>query len=228
LACRKNPEPNLRYLYLLSVPNILGAFLLLYRAKAMCLYLEEQGIHCRITKFWRKPKTAHRWSTAHHIVTGKITLERLRQLEGGQDLDGNVWYRPEWDAGYDGSVSASVCQRIRQNAVHLGPPQTVYSEEGYPPNDPARLPNLPEIPISRHVYGLAIDMMVAWDGLDGAWSDRAASLVRQFGLARPVASESWHFELDARNGSNVSPFQFARWVIQAQFRRSAIRAQPKK
>jgi hypothetical protein len=210
----------IKYSYLFNVPNLYASALLLYRAASLCVYLEQQGIRCRITKFLRKPKTAHRWSTAHHIVNGKITLEQLRRLDDGRDLDGNVWYKPEWDAGGDGSQSASASEPIKQNAIHQGPPHTVYSQEGYAPNDPARLPNLPDIPISKHVYGLAIDMTVEWERLGGAWGDYAQALVAQFGLARPVASESWHFELGARNESRVSAWQVARWAIRSRRKRT--------
>lgn len=210
----------LKYSYLFHLPNMFRSARLLYRAESLCFYLEQQGIRCRITKFLRKPRTAHRWSTAHHIVNGGITLEQLRRLEGGRDLDGNVWYKPEWDAGGDGGMSANTSEQIKQNAIQQGPPHTVYSEEGYAPNDPARLPNLPEVPISKHVYGLAVDMFVEWDRLGGAWSDSAQALVARFGLARPVASESWHFELGARNESRPSALQVARWVIRSRRKRT--------
>lgn len=207
------------YLYLLNPKTFLHSMALLYRAIAMAVYLENNDISCRITKFIRRRETAHRWSTAHHIVNGRIKIGALRALKDGRDRDGNLWYKQDWDAGYDDKESASRCELIRINAIKLGSPQTVYSEEGYEPGDPARLPNLQDIPISKHVFGLAIDALVDWSKLGGPWSAFAREVVTKFGLVRPVYDEEWHFEVNPgtllviTHYIIVPPHRVAGWLI---------------
>lgn len=185
----------------------------------MTVYLEDQAIDCRITKFLRKRRTAHRWSTAHHIVNGRISIGALRRLKDGRDTDGNIWYKREWDAGHNDDASASACKLIKSNAIELGSPGTVYAEEGYAADDPARLPNLRDIPISKHIFGLAIDILVDWSKLGGPWSDHAKDVVTKFGLVRPVDHEHWHFEIDPDTLLAITPYfvipphQVAGWVI---------------
>ena len=207
------------YLYLLNPKTFFHSMALLYRSIAMAVYLENNEIHCRITKFLRKRETAHRWSTAHHIVNGRIKIGALRKLKGGKDRDGNLWYSQEWDTGYDDEISASKCEPIKINAIKLGSPQTVYAEEGYEPEDEARLPNLQDIPISKHVFGLAIDIKVDWHKLGGPWGDHAQKVVTKFGLVRPVEYEEWHFELipgtllAINHYIVVPPHKIAVWLI---------------
>jgi len=185
--------------------SLVQNILLPYRVVGMCLYLQSLGINCKITKFLRKKRTAHRWSTAHHIVFGKVSIGALRRLEDGRDRDGFQWYKPEWDDGSDDSTSANSIEEIRQNAITLGAPNTEYALEGYGSKDPARLPNLGDIPISKHVYGLAIDVLVDWSQFGGAWSQHARETVSQFGLIRPVPDEPWHFEIDQSRYFVVGP-----------------------
>jgi hypothetical protein len=180
--------------------------ILLYRVIALIVYLENQGVNCRIIKFFRKRKTAHRWSTAYQIFDGNISIGVLRSLQDGMDIDGNVWYRPEWDPGYDDYVSGNTSELIKRNAITLGPPKIVYAEEGYDPDDPHRLPNLKDIPVSKHVYGLAIDAFIEWSKLEGPCSDTAKGIVAKFGLVRPVDNESWHIEVDSEKLFAISPY----------------------
>jgi hypothetical protein len=46
----------------------------------------------------RSPKTAHRFSTAYHILHDFVSIEDLRKTP--IDADGNIWYKQEWDIYY--------------------------------------------------------------------------------------------------------------------------------
>jgi hypothetical protein len=167
-----------------------------YRITALKLYLNRLGINCKFNQHYRSKKTAHRWSTAYQIAIGNITLEDLRRLKNGKDQDGNIWYKKEWDLGEPYSECAKISTDILDNAIKVGPPRMVYAEEGYESDDPRRYPNVKSIPVSKHVYGKAIDFEIDWNQFGGAWSSNAAQIISQFGLIRPVKKEDWHFELD--------------------------------
>jgi hypothetical protein len=163
--------------------NACHAIVLRYKARLLCRHLETQGIHYTIAQQFRSKQGAHRWSTAYQIVTGNIPLETLRQLDGGRDRDGNIWYRKEWDAG-----------AIVENARSMQPPTHAYAEEGYEDSDPRRLPNLSTIPVSTHIRGQAIDILAEWDRVSDA-----ERIISGLGLTRPYAAEPWHFELTNRH-----------------------------
>ena len=179
----------------------------------MSYYLRSRGIDCIVNAHYRSCRVAHRWSTAHSIVAGKITLEVLRQLPDGQDSDGNIWFRPEWDCDIADAMSAAVCPAIVENAVRLGPPKMAYAREGYRPLDPRRRPNAPAIPISAHVYGGAIDLNIIWAKLDGPWSNAANTLIQRFGLVRPYRDEPWHVEYDTNRQAEFSLHDLVIWKI---------------
>jgi RHS repeat-associated protein len=46
----------------------------------------------------RSKETAHRWSTAYHILHDFVLIDDLRKNR--IDIDGNIWYRDEWDFLY--------------------------------------------------------------------------------------------------------------------------------
>ncbi len=76
-----------------------------------------------------------------------------------------------------------------------------YAYEGYPIGASHRLPNTTDVPVSQHVYGLAVDIDGDW--LVDPWSEEVNALVEKFGLVRPFSlgnvpesrEEWWHFEL---------------------------------
>jgi hypothetical protein len=130
----------------------------------------------------RSPRTAHKNSTAYEIRKGTVSLEALKALEGGKDLDGNVWYEDGWTEAE---------AKAKAERVWDGPE----AHEGYPVGDRRRLPNGLEAPkMSEHCTGEAMDVTIPWRDGDG-WHAEANELVKRFGLARPIAAERWHFEL---------------------------------
>jgi hypothetical protein len=159
----------------------------------------------------RPVKTAHIISTAHSIHDKQvISMDALRALPNGEDEDGNVWFRPEWDNWHLGVYP----QEVEDNALALARNEGDYlnkagtgvncAYEGYLPSDTARLPNVPEVPISNHVTGNAVDLSdIDWGPLGGAWSPEAIAFVDNFELTRPYSptattyciKEPWHFEL---------------------------------
>ena len=171
------------------------AALIRVRVKLLSYHLRRRGVMCTINAQFRPPALAHRWSTAHGIVTGRVTMGALRALDSGRDQDGNVWIRPQWGRELSDRMGSDACAQIVQNAIALGPAKMVYAEEGYEPEDPRRLPNTEDIPVSRHVGGRAIDLNVDWALLGGPWSEQSTALVTRFGLRRPVPEEPWHVEL---------------------------------
>jgi hypothetical protein len=184
----------------------------------MTLYLERRGVYARILQQRRAPSVAHRWSTADHIVSGDILLGALRSLEDGRDRDGNQWYRSEWDPGGRGGEAANASPALTENAVRLGNRRMSYAEEGYEPNDSRRRPNGPNVPVSKHVYGLAIDCRVDWDATGGPWSDASRALIENFGLLRPVPDEHWHFELDRSRSMAFPLHRAATWIVLSKLR----------
>ena len=169
---------------------------------------------------YREPRTAHRWSTAHHIYNDEVPIENLRALlPSGRDSDGTRWYTEEWDraireGGFMERLNAIGQLKLNAatNAREIYTPpkflrggRVTYAEEGYGPRDPRRLPNIGTVPLSRHVSGDAIDLSrIEWDKFDGgAWGKEAKAFVNSFGLTRPFypgnpegkEAEPWHFEL---------------------------------
>jgi len=146
---------------------------------------------------YRSKKIAHRWSTAYQITNGGITLGDLRRLKNGKDEDGNIWFKSDWDPGESDGECAKISKSIENNAIKLGQAEMHYAEEGYESDSPYRFPNLPSIPVSRHVDGKAMDFNIDWSHLGGAWSSKTEKIISQFGLIRPYKQEPWHFELDS-------------------------------
>ena len=132
----------------------------------------------------REPETAHLNSTAFHIRTGVVTMDAVKALADGKDLDGNVWYREGWTE-----------DQVKANALDVWDGKVAH--EGYVAGDPKRLPNAPEVPVSTHCSGQAMDVTIPWRKSDGdGWHQEARELVTRFGLARPIdPDERWHFEL---------------------------------
>jgi hypothetical protein len=130
----------------------------------------------------RAPADAHRMSTAYNIRDGAIPLEALKALPDGKDADGTVWYEEGWSRS-----------EIIANATKVWP--GARANEGYPEDDPRRLPNgLKEPKMSMHCTGRAWDVTIRWADGDG-WHAQANKLVADFGLIRPEPDEHWHFEL---------------------------------
>ena len=164
------------------------------RVSTLFAHLDGRGIAAKINCQYRERHKAHRWSTAFSIVDRRVGLDALRALPRGRDRDGNVWYDDKWEEDGRGAVLHLVMENARANLA----PGGAYAEEGYEPDDPRRLPNCPNIPVSKHVLGIAIDADVDWEKLGGPWSDLAQRTLSNFGLVRPIASEHWHMELDPR------------------------------
>jgi hypothetical protein len=163
----------------------------------------------------RTRQKAHIVSTAYHIrQRGGISLADLRALPDGKDADGNTWYRGEWETWASrNSGLLYFAPKITENAFVLAQQQgkkfidangdISCAYEGYTSDDQHRVPNVPQVPISNHVLGLAVDLAgVEWDKLGGQWSKQANEFVASFGLTRPFSpdaetyciKEHWHFE----------------------------------
>ncbi len=183
------------------------AIILKYRISVFKLYLNKLGINCKLLQQYRSKKIAHRWSTAYQIANGGITLGDLRRLKDGIDEDGNIWYKRDWDPGGSDDEYARISKPIVTNAIKLGQAKMHYAEESYETNSLRRDPNIKSIPVSRHVYGQAIDFRIDWSQLGGPWSLKAEQIISQFGLLRPHGQEYWHFELD-KNEKSRTPFIF--------------------
>ena len=177
------------------IRHSVSAWRLRFRVYRLVRALKARGIFCSIHHQYRAPEKAHRHSTAYHIVTGKISVGHLRELASGCDLDGHLWLLPEWAEDLDDATPANQCAFIVRNASELEPESRRYAKEGYEKSDPKRAPNAADVPVSKHVYGLAIDLNVDWSKLDGDWGPKTNALIAQFGLCRPLKSESWHVEL---------------------------------
>lgn len=164
----------------------------------------------------RTREKAHIVSTAYHIrQRGGISLADLRALPDGKDADANIWYKPEWETWASrNSGYLYFAPKVTDNAFALAKQQgkkfiaangdISCAYEGYPSDDQHRVPNVPQVPISNHVLGLAIDLSgIEWDKLGGQWSKEANEFVAGFGLTRPFSpdaetyciKEHWHFEM---------------------------------
>jgi hypothetical protein len=175
-----------------------SAIIIRYRIYDLKSYLYKLGIECKLIQQYRSKKTAHRWSTAYQIVKGGVNLGDLRRLKNGMDADGNIWYEEGWDADGSDTECAAISKSILDNAIRLGQSKMHYAEEGYESDDPRRKPNTKSIPVSRHIYGLAIDIRIDWSQLGGPWSQKAEQIISEFGFRRPHRNEEWHFELDEK------------------------------
>lgn len=186
---------ELRDLLHLKFKDVRCALLLRYRYIQFKKELDKLRVHCELKQQYRDRKTAHTWSTAYHIIQGKITIGSLRKLANGRDLDGTLWYSERWGNGVDDYEAANTASYILENAMKKAAPNSSYAEEGYPPDSDYRLPNLAVIPVSKHVSGMAIDVDVDWDRLGGAYTHLVHKLLTSFGLRRTKDDEAWHLEL---------------------------------
>jgi len=154
--------------------------------------LEDQGYLTQIpdiehiTQGNRTKKQAHIFSTAYHILHDFVSIDGLRRTR--KDLDGNTWYKGEWDSLYCAGQNIYVDPQLRmqwlgylgylikKNASELARDTRVggwrhniytpfgivsdvsYALEGYERGTPERLPNSSLPGISKHVYGQAIDV----------------------------------------------------------------------
>ena len=172
-----------------------------------------------VSEGYRPKEKAHILSTAYHIINDYITIDDLRETP--VDLDGNVWYKSEWDylncAGIAGKVLLDVL--VNQNALSKVPNDakitrfkipynTTYALEGYPTWDPHRLPNTNSPKVSRHTLGEAFDIgldgrsnPVPWEQFNGKIDGIArrhnlfrAYYNRYIAYADYTAMEWWHFE----------------------------------
>jgi hypothetical protein len=192
------------------------------RFNRMVLGLKAKGVTYGTINDVRPRTNAHILSTAYHIREKQaIPIGQLQALKEGKDLDGNVWFKDEWKQvpGFLGlgkprsATDEEQLAKAKENAVALvkalgssfltkGNINCAY--EGYEPADPHRKPNVPDVPVSNHVSGNAIDLSaIDWDKLGGSWSEDARKFVASYGLTRPYSPEAttycikehWHFEL---------------------------------
>lgn len=177
----------------------------------------------------RSNQVAHRWSTAYSIIHDKISITDLRKTP--RDLDGNVWYNKNWEFIPRDSechltpvLEDLLEYRVKKNAsdkadnflykgrnpfkgwikAGLGYVKDVpFALEGYPGNDPKRLPNFlssQNLPMTKHVLGLAVDIEI-W-GPVNLWDNRIKDIADKYNLVRPFTEnngkgypeEAWHFE----------------------------------
>jgi hypothetical protein len=174
------------------------ALLLRCRVLRLCSFLKRRGIRCQINVHTRYPALAHRWSVAHHLLNGTLTIGDLRALPAGRDQDGHLWLAPQWDdLDLPPDAPARNLPKVSAQATRLAAPDGVYAEEGYPPGHSARRPNPDEVPVSLHVQGLAIDLGIDWTSVDDEdpWGATVNAWVARFKLARPIPDEPWHFTL---------------------------------
>lgn len=182
--------------YYLSSP---WALILRRRARHLQHHLNQIEIQCQVNQHFRDRATAHRWSTAYQIGLGTISIGVLRQLPNGRDRNGTLWLHPSWDKpDLTDNTPANIVEALRAHAKDRGPKSEAYAAEGYFPGDPRRAPNLTSIPISPHIYGLAIDLRISWESFNGPWTADARELVARFALTRPIPEEPWHFTLPGR------------------------------
>ncbi len=207
------PEPN-KFAYESGLdPELQGRF------NRMVIALDEKKIkHGGIDDVRPIPR-AHILSTGYHIREMQaVSINDLQRLKDGKDLDGNTWYKTEWEqfsaiGGIESATNKEILEKINENALslvikegegYIGGGKINCAYEGYKAGDPHRQPNVFEVPISSHVTGQAIDLQgVEWDKLGGPWSDASKKFVASFGLTRPYSPEAktycikepWHFEL---------------------------------
>jgi RHS repeat-associated protein len=183
----------------------------------------------------RYAKDAHTYSTAYHILHDFVSIEDLRKTP--IDSDGNVWYKEEWDAFYcAGKYPTGPWQfsslvyldyLVKKNASEKGADHirgrnpfkkyiftpfgsiadVTYAMEGYRSGDPERLPNSSLPGISKHVYGLAVDISI---DVEAKFTDigytEVDQIASEYHLRRPYnqddyvpytddeTREWWHFE----------------------------------
>jgi hypothetical protein len=97
------------------------AALLRVRVKLMSYHLRSRGVRCTINAQFRPPALAHRWSTAHGIITGRIEMGALRALDSGCDDDGNLWLQPHWGQSLPDHARSDACLEIVENAILVRP-----------------------------------------------------------------------------------------------------------
>ena len=167
---------------------------LIFAAIKFTWALKKTGVvpNAKINEGSRTPQSAHIQSTAYMITTNP---EVYRNAEKNPvDNDGNVWW--------NNACTNYACQGLTIISTYKKGVDTVIGEkgiaclttgfclgnpfvmayEGYPQNDPRRLPNSNNIDQSNHVLGLAVDINI----IAGNWNDkRIDDIARQFGLERP-------------------------------------------
>jgi hypothetical protein len=172
-----------------------------------------------ISEGFREKGKAHILSTAHHIINDYVSINDLRKTP--VDIDGNVWYKPEWDylscAGIAGALLLEAL--VKQNALSKVPAEyrvtfynipynTNYALEGYDKLDPRRLPNIRKPTVSRHTTGEAFDISIDGRSNPGLWEQsggKVDEIARKYHLFRAyyhryiayanyTAMEWWHFE----------------------------------
>ncbi|MCB0594934.1 MAG: hypothetical protein H6557_34355 [Lewinellaceae bacterium] len=171
--------------FLRSIEGVTLSSELENRVRNLCEYLIDQNLVSENITFnegARSKIKAHRWSTAYHIRQGEVPLSNLQALDEGMDLDGNLWYKEGW-----------TWDQIVENAENYWGGKLAH--EGYKPGTAERLPNIDAVPVSNHcLEKSALDASIRWRNGDG-WHAEAIQLVSRFGLARPISTEHWHFEL---------------------------------
>jgi Domain of unknown function (DUF4157) len=188
---------------------------LLKRLNRMVKALLARGINSTGISGTRTKQQAHIASTAYHIHTrDAVPLKDLQALKDGKDLDGNVWYKKQWERApaflsflYDSrpATGEEIMAEAKKNALELvkrESPKFISTSykvfhnvtcayEGYEAGDPHRKPNVDEVPLSSHLSGNAVDINgIEWEKLGGPWSAEAKEFVAGFGLARPFTPES--------------------------------------
>jgi hypothetical protein len=197
--------------------------MLLQKVTALCQHLIDSDLvtaNIVFTQGVRHPKTAHKWSTSWNIRKGRVPLKDLQDLAGGKDRDGNRWYDTAWEEGLAKDAKGHLPKegltklwtKIKANALTYYDSNAI-AAEGYATTDDHIKPNVHPV-VSNHVGGNAMDVSIPWKAgaqvgdqavIDGKTSDTVAnSLVTQFGLSRPIATEKWHFQLAQTAQQNVS------------------------
>jgi len=162
----------------------------------------------------RSRKRAHTYATAHNIQVGEGStasniLARAKAVSGAEnvaDKDGNQWWLKDWglDPNADeATAKAKIVERSKQIRTQSKP-----AAEGYRSSEFAdrRWPNDPGEGISKHCSGNAVDLNIPWKIAGGgtdlwAWED----ILKFFGLARTVSSESWHVEPKGTGQVGIDP-----------------------
>jgi len=180
-----------------------------------------------ITAGGRTPAAAHKFSTAYDIIHNHISLEALQETP--VDADGNVWYPHSLPTDLTClseyqlialetlvKSNASYISRDTQNRTLICTqygcfPDVSFALEGYPRGDPRRRPNTDRWPVSKHVYGLAVDVGDNWATTE-YWKPEVDAIANEFDLNRPYfpgnivepIDEYWHFERSGVDGGGGS------------------------